>query len=281
MNKFEKLIEYVINDEENKAADLFHQIVVDKSRDIYEDLMQADKIDDEDVEDVEKEVEADEINEDDDEMTFGGDDGEADEIAFGGDEDFGDEEEGEFDIEMGAPEGDVDSEDLEDRVVDLEDKLDELMAEFDDLMGDEEGGEEFSDAEFSDELSLDDEEGEEFGDEEFSDELSLDDEEEFEESTNPGFFEGAALKPAPKPTTSEEGSINKKSTNANNAGGKGRTNGAKPVKAGSAEEKGRGKVSVGSLTTANTEAKPLQKVSKGISKKKGDSVKSIAKQNNK
>ena len=262
MNKFEKLIEYVINDEENKAADLFHQIVVDKSRDIYEDLMQADKIDDEDVEDVEKEVEADEINEDDDEMTFGGDDGEADEIAFGGDEDFGDEEEGEFDIEMGAPEGDVDSEDLEDRVVDLEDKLDELMAEFDDLMGDEEGGEEFSDAEFSDELSLDDEE-------------------EFEESTNPGFFEGAALKPAPKPTTSEEGSINKKSTNANNAGGKGRTNGAKPVKAGSAEEKGRGKVSVGSLTTANTEAKPLQKVSKGISKKKGDSVKSIAKQNNK
>jgi hypothetical protein len=281
MNKFEKLIEYVINDEENKAADLFHQIVVDKSRDIYEDLMQADKIDDEDVDDVEKEVEADEINEDDDEMTFGGDDGEADEIAFGGDEDFGDEEEGEFDIEMGAPEGDVDSEDLEDRVVDLEDKLDELMAEFDDLMGDEEGGEEFSDAEFSDELSLDDEEGEEFGDEEFSDELSLDDEEEFEESTNPGFFEGAALKPAPKPTTSEEGSINKKSTNANNAGGKGRTNGAKPVKAGSAEEKGRGKVSVGSLTTANTEAKPLQKVSKGISKKKGDSVKSIAKQNNK
>ena len=281
MNKFEKLIEYVINDEENKAADLFHQIVVDKSRDIYEDLMQADKIDDEDVEDVEKEVEADEINEDDDEMTFGGDDGEADEIAFGGDEDFGDEEEGEFDIEMGAPEGDVDSEDLEDRVVDLEDKLDELMAEFDDLMGDEEGGEEFSDAEFSDELSLDDEEGEEFGDEEFSDELSLNDEEEFEESTNPGFFEGAALKPAPKPTTSEEGSINKKSTNANNAGGKGRTNGAKPVKAGSAEEKGRGKVSVGSLTTANTEAKPLQKVSKGISKKKGDSVKSIAKQNNK
>jgi hypothetical protein len=276
MNKFEKLIEYVINDEENKAADLFHQIVVDKSRDIYEDLMQADKIDDEDVEDVEKEVEADEINEDDDEMTFGGDDGEADEIAFGGDEDFGDEEEGEFDIEMGAPEGDVDSEDLEDRVVDLEDKLDELMAEFDDLMGDEEGGEEFSDAEFSDELSLDDEEGEEFGDE-----LPLDDEEEFEESTNPGFFEGAALKPAPKPTTSEEGSINKKSTNANNAGGKGRTNGAKPVKAGSAEEKGRGKVSVGSLTTANTEAKPLQKVSKGISKKKGDSVKSIAKQNNK
>ena len=79
MNKFEKLIEYVINDEENKAADLFHQIVVDKSRDIYEDLMQADKIDDEDVDDVEKEVEADEINEDDDEMTFGADDGEADE----------------------------------------------------------------------------------------------------------------------------------------------------------------------------------------------------------
>ena len=39
MNKFEQLIEYVINDEETKARELFHDIVVEKSRQIYEDLM--------------------------------------------------------------------------------------------------------------------------------------------------------------------------------------------------------------------------------------------------
>ncbi len=38
MNKFEKLIEYVINDETAKARQLFHTIVVEKSRNIYEAL---------------------------------------------------------------------------------------------------------------------------------------------------------------------------------------------------------------------------------------------------
>ena len=45
MNKYEKLIEYIINEQEDKARELFHQIVVDKSREIYENL-----IDEEDVE---------------------------------------------------------------------------------------------------------------------------------------------------------------------------------------------------------------------------------------
>ena len=39
MNKFEKLIEYIINDEDDKARELFHNIVVEKSRDIYENIM--------------------------------------------------------------------------------------------------------------------------------------------------------------------------------------------------------------------------------------------------
>jgi F0F1-type ATP synthase membrane subunit b/b' len=38
-SKFEQLIEYVINDEEQKARELFHDIVVEKSREIYENLM--------------------------------------------------------------------------------------------------------------------------------------------------------------------------------------------------------------------------------------------------
>ena len=39
MNKFEQLIEYVINDEQEKARELFHDIVVEKSREIYEEIM--------------------------------------------------------------------------------------------------------------------------------------------------------------------------------------------------------------------------------------------------
>ena len=38
-SKFEQLIEFVINDEEQKAKELFHDIVVEKSREIYETLM--------------------------------------------------------------------------------------------------------------------------------------------------------------------------------------------------------------------------------------------------
>lgn len=39
MNKFEQLIEFVINDDEKNAKALFHEIVVEKSKDIYEEIM--------------------------------------------------------------------------------------------------------------------------------------------------------------------------------------------------------------------------------------------------
>ena len=37
-NKFEQLLELLINEEQDKAEALFHKIVVEKSRDIYENL---------------------------------------------------------------------------------------------------------------------------------------------------------------------------------------------------------------------------------------------------
>ena len=37
-NKFEQLLELLINEEQDKAEQLFHEIVVEKSRDIYEGL---------------------------------------------------------------------------------------------------------------------------------------------------------------------------------------------------------------------------------------------------
>jgi hypothetical protein len=45
MNKYEKLIEYIINDDDAKARALFHEIVVEKSRDIYESIMEEEQYD--------------------------------------------------------------------------------------------------------------------------------------------------------------------------------------------------------------------------------------------
>ncbi len=118
-NKFEKLIEYVINDEDAKASDLFHEIVVGKSREIYEGLMQDDMGGDA-VDDFIDDVSADE------EGIDYSDDSDEDEDTIG--MDLGDDE---------TEEASDETEELEDRVVDLEDKLDELMAEFDDLIGDD------------------------------------------------------------------------------------------------------------------------------------------------
>ena len=47
MSKYEQLIEFIINEQEDKARELFHQIVVEKSREIYESI-----IDEEDLEEI-------------------------------------------------------------------------------------------------------------------------------------------------------------------------------------------------------------------------------------
>jgi hypothetical protein len=98
----------------------------------------------------------------------------------------------------------------------LEDKLDQLMAEFEDLMG---GDNDMGD-------------GDGFGPDEGGDAIEMDDTEEME----PGMMESLDLKAAPKPVTSEEGGVNKKSTVAANAGARGAM--AKPVHTG-ANEGGR------------------------------------------
>ena len=47
MNKYEQLVEFIINDENDKARELFHQIVVEKSRDIYESLVAEEDLEEE------------------------------------------------------------------------------------------------------------------------------------------------------------------------------------------------------------------------------------------
>ena len=131
MNKYEKLIEYIVNDEQDKARALFHDIVVEKSRGIYESMMddeqQGQHPGGDQVGGMMDEIGADEhgMHEEEDEMDMDG----AEE--FGTDDDMG----GEMGDDMGG-EGDI-----EDRVMDLETALDELKAEFEQLMSDEHGEE--------------------------------------------------------------------------------------------------------------------------------------------
>ena len=219
MNRFEQLIEYVINDEEAKARELFHDIVVEKSRQIYEDIMAEEA--EEDIEEA-KHEEMDEAEEELDEG-MGGDaaDDLIDDVEMEEESDMNMEAEEEMDMSMddgeeefsmGAEEGSSDEPATKDDIMNLEDKLDQLMAEFEDLMGSDDMGD-----------------GDGFGPDEGGDAIEMDDTDEME----PGMMEAVSLKAAPKPTTSEEGSVNKKSTYAANSGQAGMA--SRPVHTGAAE----------------------------------------------
>jgi hypothetical protein len=221
MNRFEQLIEYVINDEEAKARELFHDIVVEKSRQIYENIMaeeadeeleEADETDDIEegmmggdaadslIDDVEMEEESD--------MNMEAEGDEEEEFSMSADDDG---EEAEFSMgDEGGMGGDEPA--SKDDIMNLEDKLDQLMAEFEDLMGGDDMGD-----------------GDGFGPDEGGDAIEMDDTDEME----PGMMEAVSLKAAPKPVTSEEGGVNKKSTYAANSGQAGMA--SRPVHTGAAE----------------------------------------------
>ena len=256
-SKFEQLIEYVINDENAKAQELFHEIVVEKSREIYETLMNEEGA----VEECDgcgKPMESCscEHEKDLDESDIGGDkadsllDGiEADESGMMEEEEDA-EEEDESGKDMPKEFGDTtdhdeEPEDLEDRVVDLEDKLDELMAEFENLMAGEAGehhGDAVADLDGGDALSVDDTNTAEFA-------PHGEEEQEFDETA---FMENVKLDAAPKPKTSEEGFVNTKPTYAVDAGKKGPTgNYAKPIAMTGDVAKGRPAPSTKDLPGAN------------------------------
>jgi len=218
MNKFEQLIEYVINDEESKARELFHDIVVEKSREIYENLMAEEAEEDleegaEDIEEGEEDLEEDMGGDASDDLI---DDVEAEEesdMNMEGEEDMAGDDMGDDDMadmgDMGGDEGGSEPASKDD-ILNLEDKLDQLMAEFEDLMGNDDMGD-----------------GDGFGPEEGGDAIEMDDTEEM------GMMEAVTLKAAPKPVTSEEGGVNKRSTVSANSGAKGPIgNSVKPVHAG-------------------------------------------------
>jgi hypothetical protein len=235
-SKFEQLIEYVINDEEAKAKELFHDIVVEKSREIYENLMNEEELDEEsDAErddhaekagkKVAKDIEYDELHEEDEEeldenmgMGMGEEelitDVETEEEGISMEDDsdaeFDDEAEKDGDELTHDMEKDHDEGNIEDRVVDLEDKLDELMAEFESLMGD----------------GIESDLGGEEGDEVEGDAMAADDTMAFGDEES--MMENITLAAAPKPTTTEPAGTNTKSTVAFNSGAAGMA--SSPVK---------------------------------------------------
>lgn len=151
-SKFEQLIEHILNDDEAKAKELFHDIVVEKSREIYDNIVSEEEHDDEEEKEEVEENIVDEVGGDAaDDMQ---NDIEADHAGMG--PDMGDEEgeEGEEAGEMGDEAGE---EEIEDRVVDLEAALDELKAEFDKLMSQEAG--EPHHADMGDEMDMGDDMG--------------------------------------------------------------------------------------------------------------------------
>jgi hypothetical protein len=141
--KFEQLIEFVINDEEQKAHELFHDIVVEKSREIYENIMneedEEEELDEGSMDDSSGRAQEDLMHEveTDQEGSMNEEEGDDEEAEMDDEAEEAGEEETK-DIESMDDEAAEGGGDIEDRVVDLEDKLDELMAEFEALMGDEE-----------------------------------------------------------------------------------------------------------------------------------------------
>jgi hypothetical protein len=139
--QFEAMLEALINENHDAAKEIFHNIVVGKSREIYEELLESDFSQDQGNPYGKEEVDEEEGDEAPEEMPMEADDEEADDA-----EDDSDAEDDEMDMDS-DDEMDMDSDDsaeggdMEDRVMDLEDALEDLKAEFEQLLAGEEAEE--------------------------------------------------------------------------------------------------------------------------------------------
>jgi hypothetical protein len=194
LSKFEKMLELLINEDREAAEELFHEIVVEKSRDIYESLLEdedeeVDESDDEEVDESDDddldESDDEEVDESDDDLDEGFDldefEVEADPMDMGGDPtddmmaDLGmdDGEEGD-DMDMDDEGGDTD-----DRIEDLEDALEDLKAEFEKMMSGDDGDDDMDMDDEGDDMDMDDE----------GDDMDMDDEGDDEEEKESYAFE--------------------------------------------------------------------------------------------
>jgi hypothetical protein len=200
--KFETLIDLIINENEEQARALFHDIVVEKSREIYEDIMNDEMDEGMDGPGGQVGQMMDEISAEEEGMT----EEEEDEIDF---DDEGNDDI--IDIEHDG-EMDHDEEGEEDRLVSIEDKLDQLMAEFEQIMG-------HGDEEMGDEMAADDD-------------MAAADDEEMAADDEEAMMEAITLKKVS--VTHGDNGQNTKSTSLQNSGQAGMD--SRPVKFSGASE---------------------------------------------
>ena len=132
-NILEQMLGHLVNDDKQKAEELFHEYVVAKSREIYEQLIEAEMDDEEEEEVDEASEEEKEEGEDDLEENF-------EDIAYEGDDempDMGGDPTDDLAGEMGPEEDDEFADkDPEELFQDLDAIVDELQAKFDAMNGD-------------------------------------------------------------------------------------------------------------------------------------------------
>ena len=160
--RFEQMLEHLINGEQSKAEEVFHDLVVAKSREIYENLLDDDfQVDETTEDDVEEDVE-----ENFDLEAVGEDPADAMIDAVTGNDEMDGGMDGSMDGEMSMDDEEGDAPATKDDVMDIKDALDELRAEFEAKMG---GNSDDMDSMDDEEGAEDDGEEEEGGDEEESD----------------------------------------------------------------------------------------------------------------
>lgn len=167
--KFEQLLDYLVNEEMDKANELFHEIVVEKSREIYENLI-SEEVESDVEETTEKDLEEgeDDLEEDEeglDEGEMGLDDSMMYDEASDDDDPMAVQDAGDdflSDVEADGADKDEAMMDIKQAIADLEAAFAELEA------SDDEDGDEFGD----------EEEDDEFGGDEGDDEFGGEDDEE-------------------------------------------------------------------------------------------------------
>lgn len=162
--KFEQMLEYLINEDQEKAKEIFHTIVVEKSREIYENLLAEDFDDIEEATDEEEEEKPVEEATDEEEVEedFAFDEGDDDSMSMSMDDESDDsmDKTDDFmkDIESGDGDDSMDDQEQTDRILDLEAALDDLKAEFEKLMSDDGMGMDDEMPMDNDDMSMDDDE---------------------------------------------------------------------------------------------------------------------------
>jgi hypothetical protein len=145
--KLEQILDFLVNEDVEKAEELLHDLVVEKARNIYEELVNEEDEDEDDMDEAmdesiggdmkqdftrdvrtaKEDIEADELQDGEVEVEF--DSEECDD-----DEECEDEEDFDFDGDGEFDDHEEEHMDVEDKVEDLEAQLEELRAEFEQLM---------------------------------------------------------------------------------------------------------------------------------------------------